>query len=281
MKTKYGVALIFLAVLAVGCAQKVNDPADVQAIKDLSTAWDKAWNDGNAEALASTHTPDAVSMEPNQPALRGKDAIRASCRRYFDEFRDENRSLVEDVRVSGDLAVARGTQETKSRLKAGGYSVRDKSKWITAFQRQPDGSWKAFWDIYNSDLPVGDALPLGPEELTLLQLERDCSEAVVKKDAAALDRILAADFVAHDSSGVRNKKQAISALTSAAIKVESGVLSDMKAIVLGDTAVVHGLWTEKSTSGGKDTSGRHRWTDTFVKLDGRWQCVGSYSTKAE
>jgi len=55
----------------------------------------------------------------------------------------------------------------------------------------------------------------------------------------------------------------------------------MKVIVFGDTAVVHGLWTKKSADGGKDTSSRSRWTDTFVRRDGRWQCVGSYSAKAE
>jgi ketosteroid isomerase-like protein len=47
----------------------------------------------------------------------------------------------------------------------------------------------------------------------------------------------------------------------------------------GDTAVVHGLWTEKSTLNGKDTSGQYRFTDTFIKRDGRWQAVATFSTK--
>jgi ketosteroid isomerase-like protein len=64
-------------------------------------------------------------------------------------------------------------------------------------------------------------------------------------------------------------------------RIESGDLSDMKVVVLGDTAVAHGLWTNKSTTGGKDTSSRSRWTDRFVRRDGRWQCVGSYSARAD
>jgi ketosteroid isomerase-like protein len=57
--------------------------------------------------------------------------------------------------------------------------------------------------------------------------------------------------------------------------------SDMKAFVLGDTAVVHGLSTAKSSMAGRDTSGQQRYTDVFVKRDGRWQCVTGYSTKVQ
>ena len=282
MKTTYVVILAVLLLFFSACAQKVNDPADVQAIKDTGSAWDKAWNAGNAEALASGYyTADAIAMDPNQPALVGKDAIRASLQKYFEQLAEEGRSVVEDVRVSGDLAVARGTAEGKSSLKAGSYSAQFKSKWMTAFQRQADGSWKAFWDIYNSDLPVADALPLGQEELALLQLERDWSEAAVKKDAAVLDRILANDFQANYSTFVGNKKQFLASLKSDTTKIESSVASDMKALVFGDQAIVHGLSTEKRSMAGKDTSGQDRFTDVFAKREGRWQCVTGYSIKVQ
>jgi uncharacterized protein (TIGR02246 family) len=269
-------------LLFSACAQKVNDPADVQTIKDTGSAWDKAWNAGNTEALASGYyTADAVTMDPYQPAVAGKDAIRASLQKYFDQHAEEGRSVVEDVRVSGDLAVARGTAEGKSSLKAGSYSAQFKSKWMTAFQRQADGSWKAFWDIFNSDLPVADALPLGQEELALLQLERDWSEAAVKKDAAVLDRILANEFQASYSVFVGNKKQFLASLKSDTTKIESSVASDMKALVFGDQAIVHGLSTEKRSMAGKDTSGQDRFTDVFAKREGRWQCVTGYSIKVQ
>jgi uncharacterized protein (TIGR02246 family) len=282
MKITHAVILAVLLLLFSACAQKVNDPADVQAIKDTGSAWDKAWNAGDTEAFASGYyTADAVTMDPYQPAVAGKDAIRASLQKYFDQHAEEGRSVVEDVRVSGDLAVARGTAEGKSSLKAGSYSAQFKSKWMTAFQRQADGSWKAFWDIYNSDLPVADALPLGQEELALLQLERDWSEAAVKKDAAVLDRILANDFQANYSTFVGNKEQFLASLKSDTTKIESSVASDMKTLVFGDQAIVHGLSTEKRSMAGKDTSGQDRFTDVFAKREGRWQCVTGYSIKVQ
>ena len=282
MKTTYVVILAVLLLLFSACAQKINEPADVQAIKDTQPAYDNAANAGNAEAVTSGfYTADATRMEPNQPALVGSDAIRASLQKYFDQHADEIRNVAEDIRVSGDLAVARGTFEGKSNLKAGGYSAQAKGKWVTAFQRQPDGFWKAFWDIYNTDLPVADALPLGQEELALLQLERDWSEAAVKKDAAVLDRILANDFQANYSTFVGNKKQFLASLKSDTTKIESSVASDMKALVFGDQAIVHGLSTEKRSMAGKDTSGQDRFTDVFAKREGRWQCVTGYSIKVQ
>jgi len=279
MKAKCAILLVVLFVQLSACARKVNDPVDVQAIKDVNTIWDKAWNAGNADALASIYTADAVAMDPNQPASVGRDAIRASCQKYFEQFSDENRVFVEDVRVSGDLAVARGTQETRTSPKGSDHSVQDKTKWVTAFERQPDGSWKAFWDIWNSDLPVADGLPLGEEELTLLQIEREWCDAVVRKDLAWFETVLADDFAANWGGQVTQRRQLLADLKSGAYTVESMTPGEMKVLVFGQTAVVHGLGTEKSRTRGKDTSGQYRWTDIFEKRDGRWQCVGGYSSK--
>ena len=65
MKTIYAVLLISVALLALGCAQKVNDPADVQAIKDINTAWDKAFYAGNAEPVASIYTTHTSELRRN------------------------------------------------------------------------------------------------------------------------------------------------------------------------------------------------------------------------
>ena len=43
----------------------------------------------------------------------------------------------------------------------------------------------------------------------------------------------------------------------------------------GDMAIVLGLETEKSKIHGKDMSGQYRFTDVFVKRDGRWQAIAS------
>src|SRR4030042_6527916 len=132
MKTTFAVILCLLLLLFSACAQKVNNPADVQAVKDTAPEWDKAVNAGNAEAVAGIFTNDAIRMEPYQPALIGNDTIRSSMQKYFDQFNEDARNVTEDVRVSGDLAVARGTYEGMASPKAGGYSTQFKGKWVAA-----------------------------------------------------------------------------------------------------------------------------------------------------
>ncbi len=277
MKTVY--AVILSTLLFSACAQRVNNPADMQAIKDANAAWDKAWNAGDAEALASLYTADAIAMAPNQPAGVGRDAMRDANRKYFDQFSDENRSVVDGVRISGDLAVARGTQETRTTVKASGHSFQDKSKWISAYQRQTDGSWKAFWEIYNSDLPVADSLPHGEDEIALMKIEEEWAAASVRNDWAVFDRMFAPDYANNVDGLIVSKKQFLANMRSGAWKTASASPSELKVLVLGETGIVHGLWTEKSSLNGQDLSGTYRYTDVFAKRDGRWQCVTSYNTK--
>ncbi len=159
MKPDNALIVCVLLMVSCACAQEIHNSADVRAVREIVTAWDKARNAGNAELLASFYTADAIAMGPNEPARVGRDAIRASSKRYFEHFREENHSVLEDLRISGNLAVARGTQETRTSPRSGGNSVVEKAKWIVVFQRQSDGAWKVLWEIYNSDLPLVDSRP--------------------------------------------------------------------------------------------------------------------------
>ena len=117
-------------------------------------------------------------------------------------------------------------------------------------------------------------------EQTLIQMEQDWSQADTLKDAAALNRILAEDWIGIDFEGtVLNKPQALKGISSGSGSLESTVLRDMKVRVYGNTAVVTGTDTEKGEYHGKDSSGKYLWTDVFVLRNGRWQAVSSQSTK--
>jgi ketosteroid isomerase-like protein len=118
----------------------------------------------------------------------------------------------------------------------------------------------------------------GGTEQALMQMERDWTEAALKKDAAALDKILADDWVGQGPTGVATKAEALADLKSGDNKIESETLGDMKVRVFGDTAVVTGSDDEKSSYKGKDTSGHYLWTDVFVKRQGRWQAAASQGT---
>ncbi len=118
-----------------------------------------------------------------------------------------------------------------------------------------------------------------PEQI-LNQMEQDWSQADVQRDAAALNRILAEDWIGIDFEGtVLNKAQALEGIRSASGSLQSTVLRDMKIRVYGNTAVITGTDTEKGEYHGKDSTGKYCWTDVFVRRNGHWQAVSSQSTK--
>ena len=113
----------------------------------------------------------------------------------------------------------------------------------------------------------------------LVQIEHDWGNALLKADVAAWSRFLGDDWVLTYSDGTLvTKPMALADLKEGALKIESFQLDDLKVRVYGDAAVVTGLITEKSKFRDKDTSGRRRFTDVFVKLDGRWQAVASHES---
>jgi ketosteroid isomerase-like protein len=120
----------------------------------------------------------------------------------------------------------------------------------------------------------------GNAEQELIKLEKDWSEATVKGDLAFLDKILAAELTDTDSEGtVWTKAQDLANLKSGDMKVTSAVADDIKVRVYGNVAVTTGRNINKISFKGKDQSGQYRWTDTWVKRAGRWQCVASHGSK--
>jgi ketosteroid isomerase-like protein len=282
MKSAYSVIIVLGLLLVSACTQKVNDPADAKAIRDLSAGYDKAASSQDIAWFSSNYYTDAaVALPPNRPLDSGKEAIAADDQRTYDRYSATQLSgPVEEVLSSGDLAVARGAYTWKGTPKASGLSeVTEQGKWLGTFRRQSDGSWKCSQLIWNSDQPVPGATADGADEQALLQIERDWTSAMLKKDRAAMENIMAADYVGRGPEGVQNKRQAVAGIMNRALKIESAEITDMQPMVFGDTAVVYGMSSEKSTFGGKNISGQYRWTDIFEKRDGRWQCIGSFVTK--
>jgi ketosteroid isomerase-like protein len=115
---------------------------------------------------------------------------------------------------------------------------------------------------------------------TLTQMERDWAQAMAKRDQAALDRILAADYSSTNADGeVSTKAQGDADIKAGVLKYDSFVVDDMKVRLFGDTAVVTGRSTLKGSYKGKDISGQNRFTDVFVRRDGRWQAVTTHFSR--
>ena len=127
---------------------------------------------------------------------------------------------------------------------------------------------------------IGLSAQTGNIEQTLMQMERDWAQALAKGDQAALDRIVAADFIITDADGrLMTKAQGDAQRKSGALKYTAFASDDFKVHVFGDTAIVTGRSTVKGTQNGKDISGQERFTDVFVRRDGRWQAVSTHVSR--
>jgi ketosteroid isomerase-like protein len=116
-------------------------------------------------------------------------------------------------------------------------------------------------------------------EMALLDLERSWAAANMKGDAAAVDRILGANWMGTSTEGTRTAR----AKYLADFKKErmtKSELSDMAVLMLSPTAaVVTGMWTAAGTgANGEKVDMSTRWTDVFTSQNGKWLCVLSQNT---
>ena len=107
-------------------------------------------------------------------------------------------------------------------------------------------------------------------------LVRQWDEAIVKRDIAALDRLLADEF--EFVGGVKKSAYLNSIKTQAADAVTSAVSTDLQVLVYENTAVVTGLDTISGQNKGQPYTSKWLYTDVWVKRAGRWQCVRTHAS---
>lgn len=125
--------------------------------------------------------------------------------------------------------------------------------------------------------------PAGRVQEQLKKLEEEWATAFIKRDAAALQRILADDYVIIDENGsVSNKAQAIRDLTSGETVFESIRFDDLKVRVYGAFAIVTGGEIVTTRTNNISETSTYRFTDVFALRRGRWQAVSSqFTTSSE
>jgi len=117
-------------------------------------------------------------------------------------------------------------------------------------------------------------------ERELIKLENEWADAWIKSDVAFFDRIMADDYTWTSPWGeVLTKAHNLALVKSGKDVITSWVLAEMKVRVYGDAAVVSGRDTIKETYKGEDISSQNRWTHTWVKRAGSWECVAAHSSE--
>lgn len=107
------------------------------------------------------------------------------------------------------------------------------------------------------------------------QLEQTWRDAVLHRNATAMDTLLADDYIAITASGtLQSKEQALANLRNGNLKFASIEVSDRKVRFYGQTALVTSRVEVSGSNGDADVSGSYRYTRVYVRDEhGNWKIV--------
>jgi ketosteroid isomerase-like protein len=118
------------------------------------------------------------------------------------------------------------------------------------------------------------------QEQEVMAITQAACDAFRLRDIAAAERLLAPEFtLVGTNAEVQNLAQALAEIRTGDPQYDRFENHDMTARVYGDAAVVQGITSLKGLSGGKPFAVDVRFTDTLVRVNGRWMIIVSHVTR--
>jgi ketosteroid isomerase-like protein len=247
---------LIIALLMAGSFMGFAENADEKKLIELDKEWARATSRGDRATLNRIYADDfkakaAVIDEAVNDAADVKNVSHAS-----DNY--EVRFIQPDTAIMTHFASAKGQYKGKDYV--------DYHHSLHVWQKR-NGTWQ---------VTATQLSPLSDEE-TIMQLEKEWTEAGKRRDTAWMEDNYAEEYTWTSPTGKLNDKKADIA-EAKDVTFDSFEISDVKVRVLADTAVATGLSTIKGKLKQQDISGKYRWTDTFVKREGRWIIFASQSS---
>ena len=144
-------AVVALAMTAAACSgpkQPEFTKKDAQSIRERNDAFVQAFNAGQVPQVVDLYGDNSVFMPPNQPQVRGKDALKNFYSQLLKQASDLRLNATE-VGGSGPIAFQSGTYEMALKGQAMDH---DRGKFLFVM-RNMAGTWRYEYTIWNSDLP--------------------------------------------------------------------------------------------------------------------------------
>lgn len=127
--------------------------------------------------------------------------------------------------------------------------------------------------------------PLSRGEQEVRKLEREWLDAYENRDAEAMNRIVSDDFtITHMNGATQTKAEIVAGLKTPPDPARPSPkfsTEDVRSRAYGDTIVLTGRLVQRGERDGQARTMQARYTDTYVKRDGRWQVVASQLTRIQ
>ncbi len=112
-------------------------------------------------------------------------------------------------------------------------------------------------------------------------MEERWRAAILEKDGAALEGLLAVDFSGISADGaLQTREELVARLSSGTMNISSLMLTDRKVRIYGATAVVTSIAEVTGNRGEEEVTGRYRYTRVYVRnAQGQWKIVSFESSR--
>jgi uncharacterized protein (TIGR02246 family) len=128
---------------------------DAGEIRQQHDGFVAAFNAKDVSKVLEMYAENSVFMPPNEPIIRGKDALKSFYGNLFTRAGASNLKMdVTEVAGHGPLAYQSGTYEMELKP-AGGAAGRDRGKYLFVIRKMGNG-WRYAYTMWNSDLAPGD-----------------------------------------------------------------------------------------------------------------------------
>ena len=266
MKYIFGTLVVIVGMFGAAFGQCSS--ADKAALEAFDRAWGVAGENGDKAALMNILADDFVGL----PGMVTKTASIEGTMKTFE--RNKANPAGAD-KVTHDSYVTTCTPNTATILHRNivwtpdGTGGKPETFWTRSihFLEKRGGKWQV---VSNAGHDMDDYMILG-------YLEHDWNNAAIKKDKSWFDKYYAAEFssVASSDGKLRNKAEDIATLNDPGGD-DWAEISEMNIRIDHNVAIVTGVNHVK----GKDGKGvaydrKVRFTDTWIKRDGRWQAIAT------
>ncbi|HVF41290.1 MAG TPA: nuclear transport factor 2 family protein [Gemmatimonadaceae bacterium] len=267
---------VILAAVAVlisaGPALAQCSDADRKALEAFDRSWGEATTRGDRTALQAMLADDYLALGP--AATQTKAATIDAAVRTAEGNRANPaaapRFVYDSYTISCTPNTATITHRGLTTVAVNGKDETSQSRALHVFEKR-GGRWQV---VANTGHPLNDAGVLS-------YLEREWNDASLKRDASWVERNYASDasHINSRTASLWTKAQAVADAQTDKTVLQSVDLSELNVRVEGNAAVVTGV----NRYVGRDPQGkaidrRVRFTDVFIKRDGRWQVWATQGT---
>jgi hypothetical protein len=133
--------------------------------------------------------------------------------------------------------------------------------------------------VLASTASLADVRPASRNEREVLRTEQRWNDALLRKDRALLDHLMAREFTVTDSEGnTRSKSEVLEALAAPDLRFERHQQGDIHVTSYGNFAVATGTYLVRVRYGDQVLDKSGRYTRVYIRREGRWQTLREQSS---